>query len=152
MKGTPFLFTLLIGTSVFALSACDKTTATKTENAQPETTQAAQTPMSQPEVKNEMPIATQPEKVTSSQETENNATTIASKPNEETDTPVKPVKAVKKQNTQNKEKQKVLRVLEQQYQQVRCSSEAAELGENSFCRQEERRLMGEIERLKQELR
>lgn len=153
MKGTPFLFTLLIGTSMLTLSACDQKT-TKSETVQSESVQQ-NTPKQelQPEVTNETSEQSQSETMPPSPvlAQENNAlkteenTTV-------TESATKPLKVVKKQTAQNKEKQRVLRVLEQQYQQVRCSPEAEKLGDNSFCRQEERRLMGEIERLKQELR
>lgn len=51
-----------------------------------------------------------------------------------------------------KEQKALLKVLESQYQQVRCTAEAEKLGEYSFCRQEERRLFLEIERVKGEIR
>ncbi|TGZ98202.1 hypothetical protein [Rodentibacter pneumotropicus] len=50
-----------------------------------------------------------------------------------------------------KEQKALLKVLESQYQQVRCTAEAEKLGEYSFCRQEERRLFLEIERVKGEI-
>lgn len=55
-------------------------------------------------------------------------------------------------NRQLKEQKALLKVLESQYRQVRCTAEAAKLGENSFCRQEERRLLSEIKRVKGEIR
>lgn len=55
-------------------------------------------------------------------------------------------------NSYLKEQKALLKVLESQYQQIRCTAEAAKLGENSFCRQEERRLFLEIERVKGEIR
>ncbi|OOF38692.1 hypothetical protein BKK47_08710 [Rodentibacter mrazii] len=55
-------------------------------------------------------------------------------------------------NSYLKEQKALLQVLESQYQQIRCTAEAAKLGEYSFCRQEERRLFLEIERVKGEIR
>ncbi|THA07526.1 hypothetical protein [Rodentibacter pneumotropicus] len=54
-------------------------------------------------------------------------------------------------NSYLKEQKALLKVLESQYQQIRCTAEAAKLGEYSFCRQEERRLFLEIERVKGEI-
>lgn len=153
MKGTPFLFTLLIGTSMLTLSACDQKT-TKSETVQSESVQQ-NTPkqVQQPEVTNETTEQSPSETMSPSPVLPQEDNTLKTEENTTvTESATKPLKVVKKQTAQNKEKQRVLRVLEQQYQQVRCSPEAEKLGDNSFCRQEERRLMGEIERLKQELR
>lgn len=43
-------------------------------------------------------------------------------------------------------------MLEKQYKQVRCSADAKNVSGDSFCRQEERRLFLEIQRIKDELR
>ncbi|MEX4603097.1 MULTISPECIES: hypothetical protein [Haemophilus] len=59
---------------------------------------------------------------------------------------------IKQTNDSNTEKRKILQILEQQYQQVRCTSEGEKLGSESFCHQEEYRLLNEIDRLKKELR
>lgn len=59
---------------------------------------------------------------------------------------------IKQTNDPNTEKRKILQILEQQYQQVRCTSEGEKLGSESFCHQEEYRLLNEIDRLKKELR
>lgn len=56
------------------------------------------------------------------------------------------------QNAYLKEQQALLKVLEKQYEEVRCTPEAEKLGENSFCKQEERRLFLEIQRVKDEIR
>ena len=45
---------------------------------------------------------------------------------------------------QIQKKRKILQILEQQYQQVRCTSEGEKLGSESFCHQEEYRLLNEI--------
>lgn len=55
---------------------------------------------------------------------------------------------IKQTNDSNTEKRKILQILEQQYQQVRCTSEGEKLGSESFCHQEEYRLLNEIDRLK----
>lgn len=59
---------------------------------------------------------------------------------------------IKQTNDSNTEKRKILQILEQQYQQVRCTTEGEKLGSESFCHQEEYRLLNEIDRLKKELR
>ena len=57
-----------------------------------------------------------------------------------------------KESAERKQQRSVLNVLEQQYEQVRCSADAKNLRADSFCRQEERRLFLEIQRIKDELR
>ena len=57
-----------------------------------------------------------------------------------------------KESAKHKQKKAVLNVLEKQYNQVRCSADAKNLSGDSFCRQEERRLFLEIQRIKDELR
>ena len=57
-----------------------------------------------------------------------------------------------KESAKHKQKKAVLNVLEKQYKQVRCSADAKNLSSDSFCRQEERRLFLEIQRIKDELR
>ena len=57
-----------------------------------------------------------------------------------------------KESAKHKQKKAVLNVLEKQYKQVRCSTDAKNLSGDSFCRQEERRLFLEIQRIKDELR
>lgn len=57
-----------------------------------------------------------------------------------------------KESAKYKQKKAVLNVLEKQYKQVRCSADAKNLSGDSFCRQEERRLFLEIQRIKDELR
>ncbi|AWP53586.1 TPA: hypothetical protein ACPI87_001684 [Haemophilus influenzae] len=59
---------------------------------------------------------------------------------------------IKQKNDPNTEKRKILQILEQQYQQVRCTSEGEKLSSESFCHQEEYRLLNEIDRLKKKLR
>ena len=57
-----------------------------------------------------------------------------------------------KESAERKQQRAVLNVLEKQYKEVRCSADAKNLSGDSFCRQEERRLFLEIQRIKDELR
>ena len=57
-----------------------------------------------------------------------------------------------KESAERKQQRAVLNVLEKQYEEVRCSTNAKNLSGDSFCRQEERRLFLEIQRIKDELR
>lgn len=57
-----------------------------------------------------------------------------------------------KESAERTQKRAVLNVLEKQYKQVRCSANAKNVSGDSFCRQEERRLFLEIQRIKDELR
>ena len=57
-----------------------------------------------------------------------------------------------KESAERKQQRSVLNVLEKQYEQVRCSADAKNLSADSFCRQEERRLFLEIQRIKDKLR
>ena len=63
-----------------------------------------------------------------------------------------PAEKTSKESAKYKQKDAVLNVLEKQYKQVRCSADAKNLSGDSFCRQEERRLFLEIQRIKDELR
>ena len=63
-----------------------------------------------------------------------------------------PAEKASKESAKHKQKKAVLNVLEKQYKQVRCSADAKNLSGDSFCRQEERRLFLEIQRIKDELR
>ena len=63
-----------------------------------------------------------------------------------------PAEKASKESAKHKQKKSVLNVLEKQYKQVRCSADAKNLSGDSFCRQEERRLFLEIQRIKDELR
>ena len=57
-----------------------------------------------------------------------------------------------KESAERKQQRAVLNVLEKQYEEVRCSADTKNLSGDSFCRQEERRLFLEIQRIKDELR
>ena len=63
-----------------------------------------------------------------------------------------PAEKASKESAKHKQKKAVLNVLEKQYKQVRCSADAKNLSGDRFCRQEERRLFLEIQRIKDELR
>ena len=63
-----------------------------------------------------------------------------------------PADKASKESAKYKQKKAVLNVLEKQYKQVRCSADAKNLSSDSFCRQEERRLFLEIQRIKDKLR
>lgn len=63
-----------------------------------------------------------------------------------------PADKASKESAKHKQKKAVLNVLEKQYKQVRCSADAKNFSGDSFCRQEERRLFLEIQRIKDELR
>ena len=57
-----------------------------------------------------------------------------------------------KESAERKQQRAVLNMLEKQYEEVRCSANAKNVSGDSFCRQEERRLFLEIQRIKDELR
>ena len=57
-----------------------------------------------------------------------------------------------KESAERKQQRAVLNVLEKQYEEVRCSANAKNVSGDSFCRQEERRLFLEIQRIKDKLR
>ena len=63
-----------------------------------------------------------------------------------------PAEKASKESAKHKQKKAILNVLEKQYKQVRCSADAKNVSGDSFCRQEERRLFLEIQRIKDELR
>ena len=95
---------------------------------------------------------------------ETNADNVAEKVSEKKETvvaqqattPQKPrvvvTEKAAKESAERKQQRSVLNVLEKQYEQVRCSADAKNLSADSFCRQEERRLFLEIQRIKDELR
>lgn len=63
-----------------------------------------------------------------------------------------PTEKAPKESAERKQQRAVLNVLEKQYEEVRCSADAKNVSGDSFCRQEERRLFLEIQRIKDELR
>ncbi len=99
------------------------------------------------EVKNEAKADDVAEKVSEKKET-----VVA----QQATTPQKPrvvvTEKAAKESAERKQQRAVLNVLEKQYEEVRCSADAKNLSGDSFCRQEERRLFLEIQRIKDELR
>ena len=99
------------------------------------------------EVKNEAKADDVAEKVSEKKET-----VIA----QQATTPQKPrvvvTEKAPKESAEHKQQRAVLNVLEKQYEEVRCSADAKNVSGDSFCRQEERRLFLEIQRIKDELR
>ncbi|RDE89495.1 hypothetical protein DPV87_08985 [Haemophilus parainfluenzae] len=99
------------------------------------------------EVKNEAKVDDVAEKVSEKKET-----VVA----QQATTPQKPrvvvTEKAPKESAERKQQRAVLNVLEKQYEEVRCSADAKNVSGDSFCRQEERRLFLEIQRIKDELR
>ena len=99
------------------------------------------------EVKNEAKADDVAEKVSEKKET-----VVA----QQATTPQKPrvvvTEKAPKESAERKQQRAVLNVLEKQYEQVRCAADAKNVSGDSFCRQEERRLFLEIQRIKDELR
>ena len=99
------------------------------------------------EVKNEAKADDVAEKVSEKKET-----VVA----QQATTPQKPrvvvTEKAAKESAERKQQRAVLNVLEKQYEEVRCSADAKNVSGDSFCRQEERRLFLEIQRIKDELR
>ena len=99
------------------------------------------------EVKNEAKADDVAEKVSEKKET-----VVA----QQATTPQKPrvvvTEKAPKERAERKQQRAVLNVLEKQYEEVRCSADAKNVSGDSFCRQEERRLFLEIQRIKDELR
>ena len=99
------------------------------------------------EVKNEAKADNVTEKVSEKKET-----VVA----QQATTPQKPrvvvTEKAPKESAERKQQRAVLNVLEKQYEEVRCSADAKNVSGDSFCRQEERRLFLEIQRIKDELR
>ena len=99
------------------------------------------------EVKNEAKADDVAEKISEKKET-----VVA----QQATTPQKPrvvvTEKAPKESAERKQQRAVLNVLEKQYEEVRCSANAKNVSGDSFCRQEERRLFLEIQRIKDELR
>lgn len=99
------------------------------------------------EVKNEAKADDVAEKVSEKKETVvAQQATIPQKPH------VVVTEKAPKESAERKQQRAVLNVLEKQYEEVRCSANVKNLSGDSFCRQEERRLFLEIQRIKDELR
>lgn len=164
MKKTKFCLSLLLGTAVLMISACEKQENKVEATPKVEATQQ----VAEQDVKKEAVLleenkektsvvdqkseAVEPEKMVES-EKKVDATTQQKNQEAQVSSKVSPAPAkIKQKNDPNTEKRKILQILEQQYQQVRCTSEGEKLGSESFCHQEEYRLLNEIDRLKKELR
>ena len=158
---------LILGASTL-LSACDnkENTSTQVEKAVrvPAPTEKAESAVEKSkglvaETKSAEKVAVKAEV-----KKETNADNVAEKVSEKKETVVvqqaataqKPrvitAEKASKESAKHKQKKAVLNVLEKQYKQVRCSADAKNLSGDSFCRQEERRLFLEIQRIKDELR
>ena len=163
MKKTKFCLSLLLGTAVLMISACEKQENKVEATPKVEETQQA----IKQDVKKEAALLEENKEKTSVVDQKSEAVeqekmveaektvemTTQQKTPEAQVSKVSPAPAkIKQANDSNKEKQKILQILEQQYQQVRCTSEGEKLGSESFCHQEEYRLLNEIDRLKKELR
>lgn len=170
MKKIKFCLTLLLGTAVLMISACEKQEnkieATPKVEASPkaeETKQAAEQNVKKEtvlleenkektSVVDQKSEAVEQDKIVEAEKTED-MTTQQKTQEAQVSSKVSPAPAkIKQKNDPNTEKRKILQILEQQYQQVRCTSEGEKLGSESFCHQEEYRLLNEIDRLKKELR
>ena len=128
----------------------DEKVAEKTESAEvkAETKQTdVKSDAVKAEVKNEAKADDVAEKVSEKKET-----VVA----QQATTPQKPrvvvTEKAPKESAERKQQRAVLNVLEKQYEEVRCSADAKNVSGDSFCRQEERRLFLEIQRIKDELR
>ena len=164
MKKTKFCLSLLLGTAVLMISACEKQ-ENKVE-ATPKVEETQQT--TKQDVKKEAALLEENKEKTSVVDQKSEAveqekmvevektvemTTQQKTQEAQVSSKVSPAPAkIKQKNDPNTEKRKILQILEQQYQQVRCTSEGEKLGSESFCHQEEYRLLNEIDRLKKELR
>ncbi|QPB43093.1 hypothetical protein [Rodentibacter haemolyticus] len=166
-----FALSLLLGSSVLVLTACDnqetKTTEKSTAlsaNAQDqhsktvEAEKAAKSTTADNTDKSKANTSVAENDMTEKTDIESKAVSDVAKTEKsvviENETKKKIKKAIKvsRENTYLGEQKALLKVLESQYAQVRCSPEAAKLGDYSFCRQEERRLSEEIKRVIDEIR
>lgn len=175
MKKTKFCLNLLLGTAVLMISACEKqenkveatpkVEATSKVEATPKVEETQQT--TKQDVKKEAALLEENKEKTSAVAQKSEAveqekmveaektvemTTQQKMPEDQVLSKVSAPAKIKQTNDPNTEKRKILQILEQQYQQVRCTSEGEKLGSESFCHQEEYRLLNEIDRLKKELR
>ena len=166
MKKTKFCLNLLLGTAVLMISACEKQENKVEATPKVEETQHTikqdvkkeavlleenKDKTSVVDQKSEASEAVEQEKMVEAEKTVD--VTTQQKMPETQVSKVSPAPAkIKQKNDPNTEKRKILQILEQQYQQVRCTSEGEKLGPERFCHQEEYHLLNEIDRLKKELR
>ena len=163
MKKTKFCLNLLLGTAVLMISACEKQENKVEATPKVEATQQ----VAEQDVKKETVLLEEDKEKTSVVDQKSEAveqekmveaektvemTTQQKMPEDQVLSKVSDPAKIKQKNDPNIEKRKILQILEQQYQQVRCTSEGEKLGSESFCHQEEYRLLNEIDRLKKELR
>ena len=170
MKKTKFCLNLLLGTAVLMISACEKQENKVKATPKVEATSKVEATqqVAEQDVKKETVLleedkektsvvdqkseAVEQEKMVDAEKTVD-VTTQQKTQETQVSSKVSPAPAkIKQKNDPNTEKRKILQILEQQYQQVRCTSEGEKLGSESFCHQEEYRLLNEIDRLKKELR
>ena len=170
MKKTKFCLNLLLGTAVLMISACEKQENKVKATPKVEATSKVEATqqVAEQDVKKETVLleedkektsvvdqkseAVEQEKMVDAEKTVD-VTTQQKMPETQVSSKISPAPAkIKQKNDPNTEKRKILQILEQQYQQVRCTSEGEKLGSESFCHQEEYRLLNEIDRLKKELR
>lgn len=175
-----FALSLLIGSSVFALAACDhqeaktpekstalsqdsqtapvQNTEDKTSNVEEKANTVTQTENATTEASNISETTKAPMVETAKVETDLAKEATAPTANENAETPNaseehhKKMKKAHHESAYLKEQKAMLHALESQYRQIRCTPAAAQLGDNSFCHQEERRLTAEIERVKNEIK
>ena len=170
MKKTKFCLNLLLGTAVLMISACEKQENKVKATPKVEATSKVEATqqVAEQDVKKETVLLEEDKEKTSVVDQKSEAveqekmveaektvemTTQQKTQETQVSSKVSPAPAkIKQKNDPNTEKRKILQILEQQYQQVRCTSEGEKLGSESFCHQEEYRLLNEIDRLKKELR
>ena len=169
MKKTKFCLSLLLGTAVLMISACEKqenkVEATPKVEVTPKVEETQQA--TKQDVKKEAALLEENKEKTSVVDQKSEAveqekmveaektvemTTQQKMPEDQVLSKVSAPAKIKQTNDPNIEKRKILQILEQQYHQVRCTPEGEKLGSESFCHQEEYRLLNEIDRLKKELR
>ena len=170
MKKTKFCLSLLLGTAVLMISACEKqenkveaTPKVEATSKVEATQQVAEQDVKKEAVlleenKEKTSVVDQKSEVVEQEkmvEAEKTVDVTTQQKTQEAQVSSKVSSApakIKQKNDPNTEKRKILQILEQQYQQVRCTSEGEKLGSESFCHQEEYRLLNEIDRLKKELK
>lgn len=147
---------ILLGSSILTLVACDNQNPQNTEK----TTALADSSNKESTQSDHVKTEAAPSETTEAKNEAENIQEIATP--EKDGVPLVVLdepKKVSKRSTRThhesaylREQKALLKTLQSQYQQVRCTPEAEKLGDNSFCRQEERRLFLEIERVKDEIR
>ena len=137
---------LILIASAVLLSACDN----QDNNSSPKTSEKTAVTASSVE-KAETAVEKSKELVTETKSAEKE-TIVAQEAVEPQKTRTVTTGKATKESAERKQQRAVLNVLEKQYEQVRCAADAKNVSGDSFCRQEERRLFLEIQRIKDELR